>query len=413
MAFKRSAQFNANIDPNMLKWLQAAAGQYTGPYDIDVFSGYRPGDRRQHGVGHAADIRLIDPKTGKELNNYQDAASFAEYQKVANLVRQQQMAMNPEYAQRLRWGGYFGGGAGKYGAMDLMHFDVGGSPELGMAGGGWDTGLTEAQAKQWGLNPGGGISATAASGQPSTGPYSVEQQQAAMLRAIREMESGGRYNALYGPNKSFEDMSRHPDVRTPIGPATEGNYTSAAGAYQFISPTWATYAKKLGLTDFSAASQDKAAWDLALTTLGGEAGLADQSKWAEKLGSQWEAIKKDPTKFNSLYNQYLGGAQAVPGTDVTTTPKSPTTPATGATPAAAATPKKKGWQDLISGMAEGFGTGPGGGGGSSPTTPPLPVQALPSMASAPVSSIDPQAREMQRQQLAQAMARLNSGKLYG
>jgi hypothetical protein len=410
MAFRRSSQFNADIDPNLLKWIEAASGQYTGPYDVEVFSGYRPGDKRQHGKrgSGAVDLRLIDPKTGRELENYQDPKNFAEYQKLANLVRQQQMAQNADYADRLRWGGYFGGGAGKYGAMDLMHFDVGGGAGLGMAGGGWDTGLTPQQAAAWGLTPGGGVAATAGGG-GQMGPYSVEQQQAAILRAIREMEAGGKYNVIHG-GRTFEG-NVHPNVRVPIsGPA--GDYSTAAGGYQFTYPTWQEFAEKAGVKDFSPESQDKAAWALALETLGGEKGLAqDPAKMAEMLGGRWEALKNDPAKFASLYNEYLGGKQAAPGTNVALTPSTPAS----ATPAvdAAKAKKPKSFSDYIADMAENFGAGQTGGGGGAALPSSPPVTALPSIASAPISSINPEAAAMQRQQLAQAVARLNSGKLYG
>ena len=62
-----------------------------------------------------------------------------------------QMEKYPDLAQNFRWGGYFSGGKGKYGAMDLMHFDLGGSDTLGMAGGSWDKGLNDRQAALFGM----------------------------------------------------------------------------------------------------------------------------------------------------------------------------------------------------------------------------------------------------------------------
>jgi muramidase (phage lysozyme) len=58
--------------------------------------------------------------------------------------------------------------------------------------------------------------------------------------------------------KKIDDLSRHPDRSV-----TSGNYTStAAGAYQFLTPTWTGVQNKLGLPDFGPESQDLAALEL-------------------------------------------------------------------------------------------------------------------------------------------------------
>ena len=94
----------------------------------------------------ATDVQLTDIASGKRLGNYQDAASFSVYEKYAQTARAVQMDKYPELSDQFRWGGYFGGGKGKYGAMDTMHFDVGGK---GMGGGSWSGGLTSAQSALW------------------------------------------------------------------------------------------------------------------------------------------------------------------------------------------------------------------------------------------------------------------------
>lgn len=132
------------VDPRLVDVLQTTAEQFPG-YRVEAFSGYRPGDKRFHGKGEATDIRLIDEKTGKEVPNYQDAGGFRVYEQFAQKARQVQMEKYPDLADSFRWGGYFSGQKGKYGAVDLMHFDLGGSPSLGMAGGTWDDGLTAQQ----------------------------------------------------------------------------------------------------------------------------------------------------------------------------------------------------------------------------------------------------------------------------
>lgn len=65
------------------------------------------------------------------------------------------------------------------------------------------------------------------------------------------------YNKLYG-GSLFQDFSRHPNQKQ-----TKWGLTStAAGAYQILSKTWAELQTKLQLPDFSPTSQDKAAVEL-------------------------------------------------------------------------------------------------------------------------------------------------------
>jgi hypothetical protein len=82
------------------------------------------------------------------------------------------------------------------------------------------------------------------------------------------------------------------------------------------------------------------------------------------------------------------------------------------TMAGAAEPKKKSfWKALGEGlgsMGDAYGTGGGGGGPMRAVTP----QAARMDAPAPLSPIDPQATDQQRQLLALAIQRLNSGRLF-
>lgn len=138
-----------NVDPRLTDILKVAAER--SGYKVEAYSGYRPGDTREHGHGNAADIRLFDPKSGKLLGGnpnggglYQTSQDFSDYEAYAQEVRRVQEEMYPELSKDLRWGGYFSGPKGKYGALDGMHFDLAGK-RVGMAGGSWEHGLTDQQ----------------------------------------------------------------------------------------------------------------------------------------------------------------------------------------------------------------------------------------------------------------------------
>nr|WP_278520652.1 phage tail length tape measure family protein [Brucella anthropi] len=139
--------YKSGVDNRLTDILQTAAQRSPG-FKVDAISGLRPGDKRFHGQGLATDVRLTDLASGKMLGNYQDASSFRSYEQFAQTARQVQMEKYPELAGQFRWGGYFGGGKGKYGALDTMHFDLAGD-KVGMGGGSWANGLTSSQAALW------------------------------------------------------------------------------------------------------------------------------------------------------------------------------------------------------------------------------------------------------------------------
>ena len=62
------------------------------------------------------------------------------------------------------------------------------------------------------------------------------------------------YTTMFGGGQ-FTDLSKHPDKVI----SKSGYNSSAAGAYQFLTPTWTGAAKALGLKDFSPESQEQAA----------------------------------------------------------------------------------------------------------------------------------------------------------
>lgn len=128
----------------------------------------------------------------------------------------------------------------------------------------------------------------------------IPAQGRALLDTIAGTESPG-YDTRYGGAK-FSGFADHPRIGEVIksGP-NKGRTSAAAGRYQFLPATWDAEAKKLGLKDFSPASQDAAAWDLAQTEYrektGGNLEQALQSSNAETvanvgrvLSGQWTSL---------------------------------------------------------------------------------------------------------------------------
>lgn len=92
----------------------------------------------------------------------------------------------------------------------------------------------------------------------------------AFLRTIRACEgtdapNGYRYlfGSTYKNERLFNDYGAHPNFKQPFR-QTDGTteYTTAAGAYQFIFPTWTRVQTRLALPDFSPSSQDQGAIQL-------------------------------------------------------------------------------------------------------------------------------------------------------
>lgn len=108
------------------------------------------------------------------------------------------------------------------------------------------------------------------------------------------------YQTIYGGSK-FSGYTDHPRQRQVIteGPH-KGEFSDAAGRYQFLSSTWDSQRRKLGLTDFTPESQDAGAWDLARTTYQHATGrdlhadaLAGKINW-QALQGQWPSLGKAP-----------------------------------------------------------------------------------------------------------------------
>jgi lysozyme len=145
--------------------------------------------------------------------------------------------------------------------------------------------------------------------QVSAGPYALTPRRRALLATIRYAEgtwTGGTargYRLLYGGGL-FASLSRHPQI------TVRRRYVSAAaGAYQFLPPTWNRVARRLGLRDFGPRNQDMAALYLverrgALATLDRH-GL--NGRVLERLAPEWASLPN--RRGASAYGQPVKSAQ--------------------------------------------------------------------------------------------------------
>ena len=127
------------------------------------------------------------------------------------------------------------------------------------------------------------------------------------LRVIRFAEGTERggpdsYRVMFGGGLA-PDLKRHPDKVISRG----GYSSSAAGAYQFLTPTWQSSASALGLSDFSPKSQDLAATRLIrnrLMSIGGLSTLEKEGfspRVSAALAPEWASL---PTlEGRSYYGQ--------------------------------------------------------------------------------------------------------------
>ena len=119
------------------------------------------------------------------------------------------------------------------------------------------------------------------------------------------------YATAFGGGR-IDDLSKDP--RTSSGfTQTDGqkNTTTAAGRYQFLSGTWDEQAKKLGLSDFGAKSQDLAALSLAADSGALKSILSGDFKTAiDKTGVKWASLPSSPhpqgKKSWGAVNKFLG-----------------------------------------------------------------------------------------------------------
>jgi muramidase (phage lysozyme) len=151
----------------------------------------------------------------------------------------------------------------------------------------------------------------------------------ALLDVIAGTESAGAYNVLYGGNQ-FNDYTAHPNqyVQITSGP-NAGQYTTAAGRYQFLTPTWQRLATDYKLPDFSPASQDLGAWydaqdvyqnrtgrDLQSDLAAG--GATNMRRISNALRGEWTSLPggieqgQSQSQFERTYNTALSNAVGHP-----------------------------------------------------------------------------------------------------
>jgi len=89
---------------------------------------------------------------------------------------------------------------------------------------------------------------------------------AAFLKMIQRSEGTDKspdpYAVTFGNAFTIQDFSDHPHALGWPGYLWNGIHETASGAYQITYPTWVVLKARLGLTDFSPASQDAAATSL-------------------------------------------------------------------------------------------------------------------------------------------------------
>ena len=171
---------------------------------------------------------------------------------------------------------------------------------------------------------------------PTDDPAEVSRRVAAFLYMIRACEhvyprdvvNDAAYGIFYGGAR-FYDFTDHPVITGELRPVKlsdavcaasglgPGCVSSAAGAYQFIRPTWTQLRDRYSLPDFSPASQDAAAAalldELRVTDLlrdgdiTGAVALASRT-WASLPGSKAQQGPKSAVYALDRFAERLGYA---------------------------------------------------------------------------------------------------------
>lgn len=148
-------------------------------------------------------------------------------------------------------------------------------------------------------------------------PSSSYHPNVAKFLGVLGQAEGAGYGTIVGGSQ-FNNYTGHPRVvglRTADGPST------AAGRYQITKTTYDDIAKKLGITDFSPASQDKIAIQLIKDkgayddVMRGDYNAAMQKLggvWASLPSSKYNQPKLTQEQFNKMANQDDGWTTVAP-----------------------------------------------------------------------------------------------------
>lgn len=136
---------------------------------------------------------------------------------------------------------------------------------------------------------------------------------------------GADYNTIVGGG-TFNDFSRHPGI---VGAHTSAGPSTAAGRYQITKQTYDRVAPKLGITDFSPASQDQiAAHLIAENGAMPDVVAGNYPAAVKKLGGTWASLPSSPydqpkrtmDEFMSFPTAALMGRAWLPGASAPGTP---------------------------------------------------------------------------------------------
>jgi lysozyme len=151
----------------------------------------------------------------------------------------------------------------------------------------------------------------------SVAPAVAQANVRAFLDVIAWAE-GADYNTLFGGG-TFASYADHPRQYVSAWLGGREITSSAAGRYQFLARTWDTLKARLGLVDFSPASQDAAAVELirekgALRDV--QAGRFDlavskvRAVWASLPGAGYSQPEKSLTSLQAVYARAGGTFEA-------------------------------------------------------------------------------------------------------